>query len=134
MNIRAALYAKLAAASSVTSKLAPYVSGPAIFTARPVPQNAARPYLALSLVADPSEDVLTTVRRRAVFDVTCVADFTGSMKALDELAEAVRAALHQQRLTIAGRHHIETRCLGSAEAPTDATLAGVTLTFEIRAQ
>lgn len=134
MNLRAALYSRLVSASSVTANLAAYGAGPAIFTARPVPADAARPYLALSIVADPSEDVLTTARRRVLVDVQCVSDFTGSMLAPDALAEAVRDALHQARLTIAGGHHIETRCIGATEAPTDATLAGVTLTFEIRAQ
>lgn len=134
MNIRSALYSKLAGTSAVTTKLAAYGSGPAIFTARPVPSNAARPYLALSLLSDPTEDALNSDRRRAIFDVQCVSDFTGSVSAPDALAEAVRDALHQQQLTISGGHHIETRCIGAVDAPTDATLTGVVLTFEIRAQ
>lgn len=134
MNIRAALYTKLAAASSVTSKLAAYGGAPAIFTARPVPADAPRPYLALSMVADPSEDVLNATRRRAVYDVAVVLDYTGSTAATDLLAEAIRTALHQQRLTIGGAQNIETRIVGAAEAATDTTLTGITLTVEVRAR
>ena len=134
MNIRAALYSALAAASPVTSKLATYGSAPAIFTARPVPADAARPYLALSMVADPSEDVLNATRRRAVYDVAAVLDYTGSTAATDLLAEAIRTALHQQRLTISSAHNIETRIIGATEAATDATLTGVTFTVEVRAR
>lgn len=134
MNIRAALYTALAAASPVTSKLATYGGGPAIFTARPVPADATRPYLALSMVADPSEDALNVTRRRAVYDVSAVLDYTGSTAATDLLAEAIRTALHQKRLTISGAKNIETRVIGAAETATDATLTGITLTIEVRAQ
>lgn len=134
MNIRAALYSTLAAASAVTTKIATYSGAPAIFTARPVPADAARPYLAVAMVADPSEDALNATRRRALYDVACVLNYTGSTAATDALAEAVRAALHQKRLTISGGRNIETRVIGAAEAATDATLTGITLTIEVRAQ
>jgi len=134
VNIRAALYAALSAASPVTSKLSAYGGGPAIFTARPVPQDAARPYIALSMVSDADDSVLNAIRERRTFDVVCVLDFTGSMAAADSLASAVKTALRRQPLTIGGGHHVETRFLGSTEAPTDATLTGVLLSFEIRAQ
>ena len=134
MNIRAALYTALAGASVIESKLATYGGAPAIFTARPVPADAPRPYLALSMVADPSEDALNATRRRAIYDVSAVLDYTGSTLATDQLAEAIRTTLHQKRLTISGAHNIETRIIGATEAATDATLTGVTLTVEVRAR
>lgn len=134
MNLRAALYTALAGASAVTSKIATYGGSPAIFTARPVPADASRPYLAISMVADPSENIITDARRRAVYDIAAVLDYTGSAAATDALSEAIRSALHRQPLAISGAHHIETRVIGVAEAQTDATLTGVVLTVEIRAQ
>ena len=132
MDISSADVAKLAAASSVTDLLTTYKSLPAIFSTWPVPLDCGLPYIitAGNISDTPWDDMDGSVGRDVTRDVWCVASTDAGLVS-ETLAEAVRAALHNQSLTITGADHVLMTCIGATVAPTDPSLSGRVLTFRI---
>lgn len=131
MNISAALRSVLVADPAVASLVSTYRGEPAVFTSRPVPRDAARPFVVCYGGADEHADEIGgRLGIDAQREILVVVDNTGSALPLSDLAGAVRKALHRQAVTIPGaRVAIRPYCLGSRDAPTDETLAGVLMTF-----
>ncbi len=134
MDIAPAIYAKLAASAAVTTRVSAYRSLPAIFTSSPVPVDALRPFVvsAGDISSVPDDCYGGPLGYEIVRDVGCYADANGSSLTINALASAVRAALHRQRLILAGATHIMTVCTNIVVAPSDETIVGRILTFRIR--
>lgn len=91
-----AVYALLAGDGALTALLPQYAGQASIFT-RLAPQDAALPYVVLSAVAVAPWDTQTEVGFEPLVDVRCYAERTGSLVALNALAEAAHVALHRRR-------------------------------------
>lgn len=132
LNLTAAVEARLKADIPLAALLAQYQGDPAIFTSWPVPADAERPYVVTAgHVADVDNDADGISLRTIVRDVACYGDNRGSAKEIEEIAEAVRSALHGQIFTIDGGHLLVCRCAGPIVAPTDDRVIGriVTASF-----
>lgn len=134
MDIAAAIYSALVGSSTITTKVATYGAGRAVFTSRPVPRDTARPFLVVESESEVTADALNAERIEATVSVLAIADNTGSETAILALAAAVKALLHREPLTISGGSHISTWHVSTTRAPTDETLVGRLLTFTLRAQ
>ena len=139
MDITQAVYDKLSQDATLVALLATYPTGspqnPAIFTAWPVPPDAARPYVySRGSVSDTHFDGIntTTLGRDIIRDVTCIADNTGSDAAIETIAERIRTILHRQLLTVPNGKHVMSQCIGGPSvAETDDTLTGRHLSIRI---
>lgn len=136
MNVTAAIYARLAADTTLISRIATYGVAPAIFTSRPVPSNATLPYVvaAADMAATPF-DTLDKRGRDIRRDVFCFARNTGSAAAIEAIADALYNALDNAPLTVSGAHVVRCNVVaGPAEAPTDDSLTGRVITIRIVAR
>jgi hypothetical protein len=117
MNITAAIYAKLAADATLTALLSTYEGEPAIFTAQPVPELAAFPYIVTAGdVAQAPFDTKTTRGRTITRDVRCYTAASGSAVTVEAIAERVRALLHRQALAVTDHTWLMSECSGPIEA------------------
>lgn len=125
VNFDAGIYGALVAHAPLTALLAEYDGAPAVFTVRPVPSDADRPYVVTEgPLGDDNVDGLTSLRREERREVFVFADNTGSDVLVRSITEQVRAALHRARLTVPGAAHVLTVVEGAAVAPTDDSLVG----------
>lgn len=135
MTISASIYAKLAADGAVTALLGTYAAAPCIFSGSLAPGDAPRPYVQWNgAISAGHADKLAgnAASRDEAIQINCIADETGSAIPVDAIAEAVRASLHRQPLTIAGADHVQTICIsGPVATPTDDSLIGRSLTFRV---
>jgi hypothetical protein len=101
VDLTAALYSRLAEDATLTSLLASYGGGPAIFSADPVPGDAELPYIvSAGEVTQTPADTKTTRGRQVWRDVRCYTTANGSAGAVEEIAERVRALLHRHLLEV----------------------------------
>lgn len=133
MNLTSAIYAKLAGDPILTAMLATFEGAPAIFTNWPVPPNAARPYVlsAGDTSVAPFDELSATMGTDVLRDVAAIFDNTGSALAAEAAQRQIRAALHQQPLSIPGGLHLMTVAINAGVFPTDTTLIGRFVTFRI---
>lgn len=139
MDITQGFYDKLVGDATLLGLIASYApagspTAPAIFTAWPVPPDAARPYVfTRGQVSDVHFDEINTNFGRDVLrDVTVIADNTGSSSDVETIAERIRTLMHRQSMTIPDGDHIMTICIGGpVPAETDDSLTGRRLTFRI---
>lgn len=136
MNISQAVYSLLAADTTLTALLATYGGAPAIFTSRPVPPDALRPYVvAAGNVSAVPFDTLDKRGREITRDVFAFANETGSAAAIEAIADALYNALDNASLALAGGHVVRCHVVaGPAEAPTDSSLVGRYVTIRIVAR
>lgn len=129
MNLTQAIYNRMATDAQLTAQLATYRGAPAIFTADPVPAEAARPYVvSAGTVADVPFDTKTTQGRQITRDIRIVADATGSLAALEAMAERVRTLFHRAPLGgIDGMENVVAEVAGLAMIPSDPTLYALTV-------
>jgi len=117
-------YDEMAAETSITSKLSTYSSKPAIFTGQYVPENASLPYIhTRGVVSDTPFDTKDMTGREIIRDIGCYAEDTGSDKAIEELAEAVRSFFHRRSFSI-GTGMVLCLADGPRIAPTGEGVTG----------
>jgi len=138
MDMTQAIYDKLSQDATLVALLATYPVGspqnPAIFTAWPIPPDAARPYVySRGSVSDTHfDEINTNLGRDIIRDVTCIADNTGSDAAIETIAERIRTILHRQPLTVPSGTHVMSQCIGGPSvAETDDSLTGRQLSIRI---
>lgn len=125
----------LAATPGVTEFISTYEGTPAIFTRRPVPEDAAEPYLLINGPLD-VQDSGTFADPSAIQDeqrdLELVAKATGSVAAIDAAAEAMRAALANRLLTVPGRRRARCSILnGPRDFPADSDAYGRLMTINV---
>lgn len=129
-----AIYNALSVDSTLAAMLSVYAGGPAIVSADPVPFDMMRPYVVIdgAMHDEPfGGKVEERTGREIHLDIRMYADATGSSKAIDSIAERVRALMHLIPLTVAGYTNIIARCIaGPLQVPTDPRIMGRMLTFQ----
>jgi len=125
MSLTLALYAQLTAAPGLVAKIASYGGAPAVFTSRPVPQDAVRPYITLDPDdAQPLETLAFGEGERVERVVYAFADNTGSAVAIEGIEASIVAAFDGARLAADESVYPLCRVVRRFDAPTDATLTG----------
>ena len=81
--------------STLTALLSTYGASKGIFSTVPVPEDARPPYIVINLVNDQPHDSKPTRGREQVWDIGCYAAETGSLSALETIAERVRTLFHR---------------------------------------
>ena len=128
-----ALYDALAGDSVLVGLLSVYRSATAIFMAKTVPPDAARPYIwSYGEISDIEADSSSKdgVCRDVVRDIWIVADDTGSEDSIMEIANRVRDILHRSTLTI-GASNMKTAASGPRVGPSKGEITAriVTINF-----
>jgi len=147
MDLTQALFNKLTGDATLVSLLSSYpTSGspqfPAVFTAWPVPPDAARPYVyTRGSVADVAWDELAPnpakggtaphLGRDISRDVFVIGDNHGSETEVETIAERIRALLHRGTLAISDGSHVMSQCAGPVTAETDDSLTARRLSVRI---
>lgn len=128
LGMTKAIYDALVADASVLALIggaAAYNGSPAIFTGEEVPEDANPPYLwTWGDVSDTAMDTKVTRGREVVRDVMCVVAGQESALAIEDLAEAVRTALHRKKITVPGGTVIVAEASGPITLETDRTIQG----------
>ena len=107
MNVKAALHKLLTATTAITSNLATYSFGtgaakPAIFTSRIFPENCKYPAIRINQVASLWAGWRGLSAGDIFLDVSLFGNKTHSDKALNELADTIRATIDRSNLQISG--------------------------------
>lgn len=127
-----AFYHQLRNDAELVSMLATYNGLPAIFTVDPVPGDAVLPYIVTAgSVADTSWDTTYSEGRIIVRDIRCYTAATGSMIAVENMAERVRHLFHRRRIPIDGYDNVITKCTGPIEGPEEDDAYGMIVTVEM---
>ena len=96
------IYSRLINDLTLTALLSTYGASKGIFSTVPVPEDARPPYIVINLVNDQPHDSKATRGREQVWDIGCYAAETGSLSALETIAERVRTLFHRHILTVTG--------------------------------
>ena len=132
MNLTNDIVDYLKGVVAITSLIGQYNSEPAIFSAIPVPEAAPLPYIvAQTIVSDIHDDNSDQTNRIVTRDIQCFTKAQGSTVLVEQIAEAVRAALHRKDMPVVGFNTKLITCTGPIDVPTDVTIYGrlVTATF-----
>jgi hypothetical protein len=136
-SIRAALLE-----SPVAAGLATYQGVPAVFTRRPVPEDAAYPLAIVGPEVSVTDQDLLNERVPVVVRDVVVYGQKGApgedqYRVVEELAWAVRELFHRQKrsLTVADHHVVDVVTAGPIAAPTeDENLVGRLVSLTVRLQ
>lgn len=123
-DIAPALRTAILATSGITTKLATYGGAPAVFTRRPVPDEATYPFIIVSpdvIVSDDdmlSQAITVVTRDIAVYGQN---DTPAHYRDVEAVGYAIRALFHRARrsITVSGWRIIDVRCMGPMTAPVD---------------
>lgn len=140
MNLKAPIRAAIVANAGITASLATYLGAPAVFTKRPVPEDAGYPCIVIESDPIRDEDGLTSLRPVVLADVVVYGtnDPQGSeYRAVENIGYALRTLFHRQRwsLTVSGATVIDVTVAGPFQAPTDdekKVARGVTLQVRLK--
>jgi len=135
MNLTVGLYTALAGDGTLTALLNTYRTAPGIFTSFPIPADATFSgnlgyIVAHTIVADLGDDDTDQNGRMVTRDIHCFTKATGSVAAVEAIAERVRTVLHRNPITVSGFKNIQTLCQGPVDLPTDDTLYGRLVTAQ----
>lgn len=129
------LYDLLVADAVLTAQLAKYAGQPAIFTIRPIPADAAMPYV---IIEGPSADVAVRtlgeaeVRREITRDVSIFGPATGSSRAVQDIAERVRTVLHGASVMVDGFARGRATATGPIQLSADEDTYGRLVSAHLR--
>lgn len=88
---------------TLTDQLSVYNTKPAIFTTDPAPLDAVLPYIVCPPgYSDLPFDTFSTQGREIVRDIRCYAPKTGSVAAVEAIAERVRTLFHRSTISVTG--------------------------------
>jgi hypothetical protein len=132
LNVTRSIVDRLKSDATVSYLVATYRGEPAIFSAWPVPADAARPYIVTDgNVTDDDDDADSVSLRTITRDIACYADNKGSARDVEDIAEAVRSALHGVSFAVDGGRLLVCRCTGPVVAPTDNRVLGRVVTVSL---
>ena len=123
-NLKGPVRTAILAASAITDDLATYKGSPAVFTRRPIPDDAPYPCIVVESDVDRDEDALVTFRPVVLVDIAVYGrnDPQGSeYRAVENIGYALRNLFHRQRwsITASGATVIDVAARGPNAAPTD---------------
>ena len=133
--ITQAIYDRMKDDQILAGKLASYKSAAAIFTAEPVPFDAARPYIiAAGAVTDVSFDTKTEEGREVMRDIRVYCDASGTAEVVEAIALRLRDLFHRYRLPVEGFSTLIASVTGPIAIPTDEHIQGraVSLTLTVQ--
>lgn len=134
MPIRAAIHAKLAGDSTLTSQLATYMGVPAIFSFGQIPEDAPLPRIVTIInLSDLPFDTKGDFGREIQRDVSCYTEATGDTTVIESISERVRFLLHQTTLTVAGFSHVLSEVINLIDADEE-DIYGKVLTVRVLLQ
>lgn len=127
-----AIYHQLRNDAELVSMLATYGGLPAIFTIDPVPGDAVLPYIVTAgQIADTSWDTTYSEGRIIVRDIRCYTEATGSMIAVENMAERVRYLFHRRTIPVDRYDNVITKCTGPIQGPEEEDAYGMIVTVEM---
>ena len=137
MNLSEAVYERMATDALLTSLVASYNGGPAIFTAQPVPDDAQLPFVVSVGQVSGSVDVPETSKQRTgtriVRDVRIYARADGSYERIEAIAERVWELFERQMLTVTGWQSVRTRADRPVVIDNDGHIYGVVVSVSFAA-
>jgi len=129
-----AIFNVLSNDATIAAMLSTYEGLPAVISADEVPNDVKRPYVVIdgAMHDEPWDGKVEEVHGREIhLDIRMYTDATGSVVALDAIAERVRALLHLVQLNVTGYTTIIARCIaGPLKVPTAPQIMGRMLTFQ----
>ena len=97
-----------------------YNAKPAVFTARPVPQNAPFPFVVIEpSLRDDRFDTKTTRGREIELELIVVDKRTGTIAKVEEIGDHLRDLLDRYPLTVEGHRVIVMEATGPSGGPQD---------------
>jgi hypothetical protein len=136
--VKTAVRAAIIANAAIADELAVYVGAPAVFTKRPIPDDAGYPCVVVEAHAFADEDALVEMHPLIDVDV-CVYgrnDPQGSeYRAVETVGYNLRNLFHRQRwsIEISGASVTDIRARGPLPAPTDdEKTVGRVVTLQLR--
>lgn len=133
-NIRTALLAE----ATIAGLLSTWNGEAAVFTRRPVPDDAVTPFIAVSPdISVTDADGLTSERPIVVRDITVYGDQPDQYRTVEQVGYSIRRLFHHDRLSITNTDYdiVNIVATGPQIAPTDdetAIARVVTLTISAR--
>lgn len=140
LDLAPAIRTALIAESTITGLITERLGEPAVFTRRPVPDDAELPYIVVSEdVSITDADGLTSDRPVVVRDVLIYGNQPDDYRKIEQLGYLVRELFHREKESIdpADYHVVEITTAGPRAAPTsDDEIVGrvVTLTIQLRSK
>lgn len=122
LNLAAPIRLALLDAAPISSALTLWEGEPAIFTRRPVPQDALYPFVVISPdVTISDEDALVARRPIVVRDIVVYGEQPDQYRLVEDTAYRVRALFHRQRFSVivAGYSVVEIVAKGPMPSPAD---------------
>lgn len=135
-EINRAIHTTIQDDATIISLVSTYAERAAVFGFRPVPGNAAPPYIAMGDVLAVN-DAGTKNGNAAVEvfqDVYCFDDSDGSAETVRRISDRLRLLFNRQTITISGMTNYLTAVDGPQVAPTDEKLYGRVLTIRLVAE
>lgn len=139
LDIAPAIRAALINESTISGLLTEWQNDPAIFTRRPVPEDAAPPYISISEdISITDEDYLNSKHPIVVRDIIAIGHDPDDYRAVEQLGYSIRDLFHRQRfsITLDGFTVLDIRANGPrAVTPGDDEFVArlVSVTFLLRA-
>ena len=137
LEILAPIYAAITAASAITTELGSYNGAAAVFTRRPVPDDAPTPMVAIGpMVTRSEDDLVTAFRPSVVVDLLVAGDQKTEYRLVERVAELIYGLFHRQpdAITVDGYSVTQIRATGPSPSPADGdskVARRVTLTIEL---
>lgn len=122
LDILAPLYKSAIEDSEITDLLGQFLSGPAIFTRRPVPDDAGSPSLVIGpIITRDDQDGVSDYRPRVMIDLSVYGSQPAQYRDVESLGDILYRKYHRQRDVIAVDNYSVTQitCFGPVPAPTD---------------
>jgi hypothetical protein len=137
-NLKAPIRTAILAATAITDELATYKGAPAVFTRRPIPDDATYPCIVIETDLSRDEDALVALRPVVMADI-CVYgtnDPQGAeYRAVENIGYALRNLFHRKRWSIVPTDAavIDVVARGPSAAPTDdEKTVGRVVTLQVR--
>lgn len=112
----------LAGDATLTAALATYGGGPAIFTSRPVPEDAVPPLVITEGSVTDIGGIADGLRREGrefTRDIAVYFPADNDPTGLEAAAERIRALFHRKKVAVTGFHTVLCRASGPIPAPVE---------------
>lgn len=122
VELQKAIRSSIQESSGITDDLASYKSGKAIFTRRPVPQDADYPLTLVGpIVSRDDQDAINDDRPFVSIQVAIYGEQDTDYRTIESIADKVYTLFHRKRdsITLSNYSVTEIRCSGPVTAPVD---------------
>lgn len=131
-QVTASIYSTLSGDSTLTNMLGTFNSSTNIFTGLRVPSSTDGAFIHITLAGGAGTFDTKDKRGRSIdYSINCVTDAEESSLLLSQISDRVVNLLHRQALSLATDDLINIRLTNMTSLPTDESLIGMALTFNI---